>query len=120
MKRVVAFLSLFSSTSTLFCCALPALFVTLGSGAVFASLLTRFPALVLLSEYKVILFVSSGLLLIGSYFLQQRASQLSCPVDPELSEDCKSTRAWSKPLFYLSAALYSVGAFFAFVAPLIF
>lgn len=120
MKKIVAFLALFSSTSTLFCCALPALFVALGSGAVFAGLITRFPALVFLSEHKVFLFSASGSLLIASYVLQTRASRLSCPTDPLLAENCKTTRSWSKPVFYLSALVYTVGSFFAFLAPLLF
>lgn len=36
-------LSLFTSVGTLLCCALPALLVTLGAGAVFASLVKQCP-----------------------------------------------------------------------------
>ena len=51
--RAANFFSLFASSSTLICCALPSLFVVLGAGASFASLLTIFPFLIVLSKYKV-------------------------------------------------------------------
>ena len=47
------FLSLFASSSTLICCALPSLFVVIGAGASFANLLTVFPFLIVLSQYKI-------------------------------------------------------------------
>jgi len=49
----LAFLSLFTSTGTLLCCALPALLVALGSGAALSSLVAVVPGLVWVSEYKV-------------------------------------------------------------------
>ena len=47
------FVSLFASSSTLICCALPAIFVALGAGASFASLVSTFPFLIVLSQYKI-------------------------------------------------------------------
>ena len=44
--KSVNFLSLFASSSTLICCALPAMFVALGAGASFAALVTNFPFLI--------------------------------------------------------------------------
>jgi hypothetical protein len=40
-------LSLFASSSTLICCAIPALLVSLGAGAALASLVAVFPQIVL-------------------------------------------------------------------------
>ena len=45
-------LSLFASTSTLLCCALPALLITLGAGAVMAGLTAAFPGIMWLSANK--------------------------------------------------------------------
>jgi low affinity Fe/Cu permease len=54
MKDSVASLvSLFTSSSTLFCCALPAIFVMMGAGASFASFVSAFPFLITLSVYKI-------------------------------------------------------------------
>ena len=44
--------SLFASSSTLICCALPALLVALGAGAALSSLVSAVPQLVVLSEHK--------------------------------------------------------------------
>jgi hypothetical protein len=50
-KRLSA-LSLFTSFSTLICCALPALLVALGAGAVLSTLVSHVPQLVWVSEHK--------------------------------------------------------------------
>ena len=44
--------SLFASSSTLVCCALPALLVAVGAGAALSSLVSAVPQLVWLSEHK--------------------------------------------------------------------
>ena len=49
--RSANFLSLFASSSTLICCALPSLFVVIGAGASFANLITVFPFLIVLSSF---------------------------------------------------------------------
>ena len=56
-------LSLFASTSTLLCCALPALLITVGAGAVMAGLTATLPGIMWLSANKGPLFIASGLLL---------------------------------------------------------
>jgi hypothetical protein len=50
--KTASLFSLFASSSTLICCALPALFVALGAGASFASLVSTVPFLITLSIYK--------------------------------------------------------------------
>ena len=57
-----AWASLLASGSTLICCALPALLVTLGAGATLSSLVAAFPALVWLSEHKGLVFGTAALL----------------------------------------------------------
>ena len=51
--KSINLLTLFASSSTLICCALPALFVAIGAGAAFANLILIFPFLTILSKYKV-------------------------------------------------------------------
>ena len=72
-------LSLFTSLGTLFCCALPALFVVLGAGAALAGLLSNAPYLIVLSKYKVLLFLISGSLMIISGYLIWRSRNAPCP-----------------------------------------
>ncbi len=120
MKRIVSFLSLFTSASTLLCCALPALFVSLGFGAAFAGLVGNIPQLISLSEHKIGLFITGAILLVVGGIMQWRARQLACPIDQELSVACSSARDLSKPIYITSVLIYLVGAFFAFIAPLLF
>ena len=50
-------LSLFTSLSTLVCCALPALLVTVGLGTTLVSIVSIFPWIVVLSKYKLYIFI---------------------------------------------------------------
>src|SRR6185437_11360353 len=109
MRRVVSFLSLFTSFSTLLCCALPALFVVLGFGAAFAGIIGAFPQLVWVSEYKAVVFGSGAILLIAGGFLQYKSKQLSCPGDPTLGQACATTRDWSIWVYWISLVLYLIG-----------
>lgn len=59
-------LVLFASTGTLLCCALPIILVSLGMGAVVASMASNLPFLIKLSMYKEWMFAGSGC----SYFFR--------------------------------------------------
>ena len=48
----LSLLTLFTSGGTLICCALPALLVSLGAGAVMASVVSSVPQIVWFSEHK--------------------------------------------------------------------
>jgi len=118
-SRAASVLSLFTSASTLVCCALPALLVALGAGAALSSLVSAVPQLVWLSEYKAGVFTVAGAMLAVSGALQWRARGLPCPLDPQLAAACTRTRRGSAIIYWLSVTLYLVGGFFAFVAPLL-
>jgi hypothetical protein len=113
-----SFASLFASTSTLLCCALPALLVALGAGAALSSLISVAPQLVILSDYKVELFVFAGVMLLVSGTLQWRHRFAPCPIDPGLRDACLRTRRVSSSIFGLSVLLYATGGWFAFIAPI--
>jgi hypothetical protein len=120
MKKLIAFLSLFTSFGTLLCCALPALFVALGMGAAFAGLVGAVPQIVWLSENKLGLFGTGAVLLAVGGALQWRAQFEPCPLDPVKADACQSARRSSRVLYLISLGLYAVGAFFAFLAPHLF
>lgn len=109
--------SLLASSSTLICCAIPALLVALGAGAALASLVTVFPQLIWLSEHKTALFVFAGLMLVLSGTLQWRNRTAPCPTDPALRSACMKTRKVSAVISGLSVLAYLVGGWFAFVLP---
>ena len=112
-------LSLFTSLSTLVCCALPALFVAVGAGAALAGLVSNVPQLVWISEHKDVVFGMAGAMLLLAGTLQWRARHAPCPADPQLAEACRRARRNSLRIYLLSLAIFAVGAWFAFVAPLL-
>ena len=107
--------SLFASSSTLVCCAIPALLVALGAGAALSSLVSIFPQVIFLSEHKAELFGFAGLMMIGSGALQWRNRSAPCPVDPALRDACLKTRKIAGNLYASSVVLYLIGGWFAFV-----
>jgi hypothetical protein len=116
----LSWLSVFTSGTTLVCCALPALMVALGAGAVLAGLVSAVPQLVWLSEHKLPLFAGAGAMLAAAGAMQWRARQaLACPTDPALAANCETTKDISLVVWWFSVAIYLIGAFFAFVAPLL-
>jgi hypothetical protein len=109
--------SLFASSSTLVCCAIPALLVALGAGAALSSLVSIFPQVVWLSEHKDPLFGFAGLMMIGSGALQWRNRSAPCPVDPALRDACLKTRKTASTVYAASVVLYFIGGWFAFIQP---
>lgn len=120
MKRFAAWFSLFASTGTLLCCALPSLLVVLGMGATMAGLVSAVPQLVVLSQYKAWVFAGSGVMISLAMLMQYLSRNEPCPIDPEQAKACDSARKWSKIILTFSIAIWCTGSFFAFVAPLIF
>lgn len=109
--------SLFASSGTLVCCAIPALLVAIGAGAALSSLVSVFPQVVWLSEHKLALFAVAGLMLLTSGTLQWRSRSAPCPTDPALRNACLRTRKTSRRVYAASVLLYLVGGWFAFVQP---
>ena len=117
--RWMAFLSLFTSTGTLICCALPDVLVALGAGAALSTLVSVFPGLVWVSEYKEAVFVFAGIMLAVSGWLQWRNRFAPCPVDAAQRNACLRTRRSSAMVYGVSVVVFMVGGFFAFVLPLL-
>ena len=118
-SRWLAFLSLFTSTGTLICCALPALLVALGAGAALSTLISAVPGLVWISEYKEAVFVLAGVMLTVSGWLQWRSRFAPCPVDVGQRNACLRTRRSSAMVYGASVLVFIVGGFFAFILPLL-
>jgi len=116
-NTAVSVASIFTSASTLVCCALPALLVALGAGATLASLVRVFPQLVWLSEHKIEVFAAAAIMLALAGTLQWRARYAPCPLDPVLRDACLRTRGAARSVYFASVAIFLAGAFFAFVAP---
>jgi hypothetical protein len=94
----------------------PALLVSAGAGAVMASLVSAVPQLVWISEHKLPLFVVAGALLFVSGISTYVNRTVPCPTDPAKAKSCLRVRRLSVGILLVSAVLYAVGFFFAFVA----
>lgn len=109
--------SLFATSGTLVCCAIPALLVALGAGAALSSLVSVFPQIVWLSEHKEAVFGFAGLMMAASGALQWRNRHAPCPTDPALRQACLRTRKLSVVVYAVSVGFYLLGGWFAFVQP---
>lgn len=113
---VLPFLNLFTSFGTIICCALPAIFVTIGAGAALAGLVSNVPQLVILSKYKIEIFIIAGIMLLITGIYQWKMRNAPCPTDPNLAKACQRIRKINKYVYLLSLTLYLIGFFFAFLA----
>ncbi len=118
--RLSSILSLLTSSSTLVCCALPALLVALGAGAALSSVVSIFPQIVWLSEHKPLVFGLATFAMIIAGIMQWRARYLPCPVDPVLRQACLKLRRRSLIIYGISVVMLATGAWFAFLAAWIF
>jgi hypothetical protein len=115
---LLSYFSLFTSVSTLLCCALPSLLVLLGLGATVASALSFLPWLAMLSRHKQWTFAVSGFLIALSflnmhYVAPRLQKRQRCDADDPNA--CADTTKASRLLLWISAAIYAVGFFVAFV-----
>ncbi len=108
-------LTLFATTGTLVCCALPIALVTLGLGATVTALTSSFPLLITLSEHKGWVFGFSGLMLGVSGWALYRSGR-SCPADLQLGELCRKSQIWNRRIYWSSVTLWGIGFFAAYLA----
>lgn len=109
-------LALIASLSTLVCCALPALLITLGAGAVMAGLAANAPGLIWLSAHKEWAFAAAAVLLVAATYAKWRGRNAPCPADPAQARACQRLRRWGRVILSVAVAAYAVGGFFAFFA----
>ena len=105
-------LTLFFTSGTLLCCALPIVLVSIGFGAAVASLNYNIPGLVLLAEHKLLTLSLPALLLLFLAWVIWRPNQV-CPTDPQLAANCKKAKHWNQRVFWLSVVIWMIGFFFS-------
>ncbi len=116
-ESLINYFTLFGSMSTLICCALPALLVSLGLGAVMAGLASNVPGLIWISENKRGVFIFAAFMLMINGFLIWKNKNAPCPIDPKLRDACIKARRVSRNIFYVSLGAFTLGFLFAYVAP---
>ena len=108
-------LVLFTSSSTLICCALPILLVSLGLGAVSASLFSALPFLMTVAQYKSLVFTLSAAMLGVAFWAVYRPNR-SCPTEPELAAQCQRADSFNKKVVWFSIGLWLIGFSAAYLA----
>ena len=112
------YFSLFSSFSTLICCALPSVFVLLGMGTTVASLLSAAPWLVSFSRHKIWTFSIAGILIAMSFVMtyaiapRLRQGEVCGADDPTT---CGEVSKVGRVILWGSAVVWSCGFFVAFL-----
>ena len=112
------YFSLFSSFSTLICCALPSVLVLLGMGTTVASLLSAAPWLVSLSRHKVWTFSIAGVLIAMSFVMtyliapRLREGEICDAADPST---CGEVSKLSRLILWGSAIVWTCGFFVAYL-----
>lgn len=115
----INYFTLFGSMSTLICCALPALLVSLGLGAVLAGIASNVPALIWVSEHKIQVFVFSAAMLSLNGYILWKNKDAPCPIDPNLRDACISGRKTSRNLYFISLGIFLIGFLFAYIVPVL-
>lgn len=112
------YFSLFSSFSTLICCALPSILVLLGMGTAVASLLSAAPWLVSFSRHKLWTFSIAGVLIALSFVMtylvapRLRQGEICDANDPTT---CGEVSKVSRIILWGSAVIWSCGFFVAYL-----
>ena len=108
---------LVANTTTLVCCVLPAVLVSLGAGAVLVGLVSAVPQLIWLSEHKTMVFTMAGILLALGGPTIWWAWRQPCPIDPVLGRGCMRLRKASVQLYVVSSFLFLLSVTVTFVLP---
>lgn len=118
-ERILAFLALFTSASTLLCCALPALLVSLGLGMAAAGIFTALPWLRGLIVHKTWLFLVAAGLIGGNFWLVYRPTRRpACEVPPGGGPSgCETGGRFTRGVLWISVVLYTIGFLSAYGLP---
>ena len=118
LGRSSTLITLFASSGTLICCALPILLVSLGLGSVVAAATFRWPFLVTLSEHSTLMFGgSAAFLALAGWVVYWRPQQ--CPSDPVLGAQCVRANLWNRRAWWLSIVIWLAGFSARFGLPLL-
>ena len=112
--KALSVFALFTSSGTLLCCVLPAVVATIAGGAAVSSMLSTFPFLIPLSMHKEWIFgIAAILIAINGYMVFKPSQDMACDVDTG-EDGCDITGRFNKRMFYISASVLGIGAFFAY------
>ena len=112
-EKVISFLVLFTSTGTLLCCALPASLAAIAGGSAVVGLMSTFPWLAPLSQYKGWIFLVAGVLIGFNALLSFRPKgAVACAITG--GKGCEVAGRFSRVMLWTSIVVYAVGAFMSY------
>ncbi|MBL4618768.1 MAG: hypothetical protein JKX88_01560 [Marinicaulis sp.] len=106
---------LITSSTTLICCALPILLVSMSLGAVSAAMFANFPFLTILAHYKIWLFAGSGVMMVAAGWALFRPNR-TCPADSVKAKACAQAHRWNTRIFSVSLGIWLIGFAAAYLA----
>lgn len=107
-------LILLTSTTTLVCCVIPIVLVSLGFGAAVAAMYGNLPFLTFLGLHKEWTFLLTGIILLAAAWALFRPGR-TCPADPELAKACQSADKWNRRLFFAASGIWLISLFTAYL-----
>ncbi len=113
-EKSITIFTLFTTTGTLLCCALPIILVTLGLGSTVVAMTSAFPFLIIVTQNKIWIFAFSGIMMAISGWFMFRPGR-ACPTDKALADACTTAHKWNKRIYWSSVAIWSVGFFAAYM-----
>ena len=114
-NNIMDVLALFSSSGTLICCALPMVVAALAGGAALSSMVSLFPFLVTLSQYKNVIFIFSGsMIALNGYLSFKPLKEIACDVESG-EVGCEVAGKYNRKMFYISLGIFSVGVLTAYL-----
>lgn len=111
--RKWGWLVLLTSTTTLVCCVIPIVLVTLGFGAAVASLYGNLPFLTFLGLHKEWTFAITAAIMLAAAWALYRPGR-TCPADPELARACESADRWNRRMLVGAFSIWLTGLFAAY------
>ena len=104
-----SYFSLFTSTSTLMCCALPSLLVALGAGGVLASVFARYPQIGFIAEYSSVVFTIAGVLIVTNVVIFFKKRNEPCDIQKKIA--CTKAKKVQKYMLVASVIIYLIALF---------
>ena len=116
-ENLPSLVALLASSSTLICCALPALLVLLGAGASLANFITIFPIFIVLSKHKVLISIIATVTLSLAGYLNYKTCHMPCPADPTIGKQCMQNRKRSVYIYIISVFIFIFATIFTYILP---
>lgn len=112
--NIILICGLFSSLSTIFCCALPVVLVFFGLGSLFAAISAKFMFINWLVENNLYLFLASFLFLsISGYFIFIKKQ--NCKTDKKLLQACQISKKINKIIWIIATLILLISLFFKYI-----